>query len=825
MLSRLETVFGDVRYAFRLLRRNPLFALTAIVSLAIGIGANTTVFTIANALLLRPPTGVVDPGRIVDIGRSQPGRRGAPTFNTVSYPNYLDIRSRATTLEGVYAYQPVAEPMSLGGTDSSERIFGCFATVNYFTVLGAQPALGRLFLPSDRDDPGASPIVVLSHDFWVRRFNRDSDIVGRTLRINGHSFTVAGVAAEGFQGTGVLTTDLWMPAGMAASLKDVRTLTNRDGGWLWLGGRLKQGVSVAQSASELSSIASALEREYPDQNRGKGLHISTSSPIPGNLLPVAGFLAVLTAIVALVLFIACSNVAGVLLARAVARRREIAVRVAIGAGQARVIRQLLTETTVLFLLSGIGGLLLARVMTTLLVRLVPALPFPVGVSLALDVRVAAFTVGLSFIAATLTGLVPALQTAKRDVVPALQNESRSGWGRQRWRNGFVVAQVAFSIMLVIAAGLLVQVLQRASAVDPGFDTRGVELASLDMSLGGYTAETGPVFAAELVDKVRALPGVESAALAERLPLTGSRGVFGLTVPGVSPPDGGAYFRGSGNVVSPGYFATMRIPLAAGRDFTEADRRGAPPVAIIGEGAARQLWPGEDALGKTLGFEAGPWRRAEDARTLTIVGVARDVKYLTLRDTSSPLFIYTPLQQEFADSVTIVARSTQGQRLTSDIRSLLTSLNPNLPIVGTQTLEELTALSLVPQRVAASVSGSLGIVGLLLAALGIYGVTAHAVARRTREIGLRIALGAERSDVVKMVLMQGMRLVILGGVIGLTLAAASSRLLVSVLYGVPPLDPLTFGGATVVFALIGLTACYIPSRRATRVDPVVALRDE
>jgi predicted permease len=530
-------VLQDLRYAARLLRRNPLFALTAALSLAIGIGANTAIFTIANALLFRTPAGVVDPGRLVDVGRSQDGQG----FDNSSYPNYLDVRARNTVFDGLYAYRFGAEPMSLGGGTGrgvgAERIFGEMATLNYFTVLGTRPYLGRLFASTDSEEPGAAPITVLSYAFWKRRFNGDPGIIGQTLPLNGRPFTVIGVAPEGFHGTSVVAGDLWVPMSMVGDISPRLSgsiLRSRQSVWLVMGARLKPGVSVRQAQEQLAAIGQQLEREFPRENRGKGLRVLAQSPLPGNSGPVAAFFALLMGIVSLVLAIACANVAGVLLARATARRRELAVRLAIGAGRGRLVRQMLIESLLLFLLGGAMGLALARVMTTLLLSQVPSLPMPIDMSLPLDLRAVSFTLGLSLVAAMAAGLAPALQGSRADVVGDLKADAHSRPDRQRLRNAFVVGQVAFSIILVVAAALFVRALERAGAIDPGFDPRGVELASLDLSLAGYTPETGRVFANELIHRVRGAPGVQSAALAAMVPLSGGGlGLGGLTVPGAA----------------------------------------------------------------------------------------------------------------------------------------------------------------------------------------------------------------------------------------------------------------------------------------------------
>ena len=812
----------DLRYAVRLLRRNPLFALTAVLSLAIGIGANTTIFTIANALLFKPPLGVADASRLVDVGRSQDGQG----FDNVSYSNYLDIRARNTVFSGIYAYRLGPEPMSLRGKDGVERIYGEMVSTNYFNVLGTPPHIGRLFTSDDSEQPAATPLAVLSHRFWMRRFNGDPAIVGQTLVLNGRPFMVIGVTPEGFHGTTVLTSDLWVPVNMVGELASrlpPAILTSRESAWLVMGARLKPGVTVGQAQAELANIGRALEQEFPDANRGKGLRVVASSPVPGDGAPVAAFMAVLMAIVMLVLAIACANVAGVLLARATTRRREIAVRLAIGAGRGRLIRQMLVESTLLFLIGGSGGLVLARLMTGALLSLLPAVPLPIDVTLALDGRAVVFTLTLSLVAAILSGLAPAFHASRAEVVGALKSDTQGGPERIWLRHAFVLSQVALSIVLVVGAGLFARALQRASEIDPGFDPHGVELATLDLSLGGYTADTGRVFARELIRRVRETPGVQAAALSAVMPL-GDRGIGlgGLAVPGVEPRNGRRFFDVDWNVITPGYFATMKMALLTGRDFSDADREGTPSVVIVNETAARQWWPRQDPLGKTLLQETGRPDAPDAVRTLTVVGVARDSKYRNLGEDPRP-FVYVPIQQQYMSRTVIAARSAHGQRLAGELRALVASMNPNLPIVQSLTFDAYSQLGLLPQRIAASVAGSLGLVGVLLAAIGIYGVTAYMVSSRTREIGIRMALGAERAAVVRMVLRQGLTLTMIGAAIGLAVAAAASRLLGSLLFGVGATDPLTFIGSTLLFFVVGAAACYVPARRATAIGAMDALR--
>jgi predicted permease len=807
----------------RQLRRQPLFALIAAASIAIGIGANTTIFTIAHALLFRPPAGVADPARLVDIGRS----RGPGNFGPNSYPNYLDVRRRATTLDGVYAFPLFPERLSFtnrnGERASVERIYGAFVTTNFFSVLGAVPAAGRLFTVADADEGPAPPIVVLSHDFWTRRFNRDPNVVGRALTINQRAFTVLGVAAPGFHGTGVRGGDVWIPIGaMPTAIPDgAGMLTNRAAAWLLVGGRLKPGVTEERAAAEMDVIGRALAAEYPEQNRDTGLALVGLSPIPGNVGTVGMFLALLLGLVTLVLAIACANLSGVLLARAVARRREIAVRLAIGAGRMRLIRQLLAETLVLFALGGAAGLLVARVMTSLLVSFMPSLPFPVDVSLALDLRAVIFTAGLALGTAILCGVAPALQASKTNVVSAMKDDGPV-MDRLRLRHVFLVGQVALSVLLVVVAGLFARSLQRIGASDPGFDPRGVELASLDLTLGGYNDTTGPAFARQVLQRVRALPAVDTATVAALLPGGFERiGLGGLGVPGVTT--GGERFSSADwNIVEPGYFTTIRMPLLAGRDFNDQDRKGTQPVAIVGEGVVKRYFAGANPIGQQIIV-----RQGKNDRLLTVVGLARDPKYGSLVDGNSELYVYLPLQQYFLPgwSMQIATRVRPGQHVTEEIRNLLANMDPNLPMVTTQSAEDYAALGLLPQRIAVAVAGSLGVVGLLLAAIGIYGVTAYVVARRTREIGVRVALGADRGNVMRLILREGMTLTTIGLAIGVALAGAVAQLLTSLLFGISPFDPVAFGIAAVLFLSIPAAACFVPARRATRITALEALRTE
>ncbi len=820
----LDEINGDLRYAVRLLRRNPIFAVAAALSLAIGIGASTTVFTAANTLLLRTAPGVAQPNRLVDINRTT----GELGVEPILYPQYLEIRERVTLVEGVYAYGLNLSPMSLmdettqGG---AEPVFANVVTPNYFAVLGVRPSVGRVFGEHD-----AESVVVLSYRFWTRRFNADPAVVGTTLRLTDRLYTVVGVVGQEFHGNTILAPDLWLPFDRTRPLN------------LGLvGARLKPGVSIAQAGAEMETIGRTLAGDpqslgstAPDveaRRRRLGLSVTRSSPVPAGVrLLVAGFLALLMGITILVLVIACANVAGILLTRATARRQEIAVRLAMGVDRARLIRQLLTETVFLFCIGGAAGLVLSRAMNLMIMRVLPAFPLPANVSLEQDWRVVAFAMAISFVTAVAFGLAPAFQASKVDVVSILKAHDHGPATRLRLRHAFVVAQVALSVLLVVVGGLLSRALGRVGSVGQGFDARGVEVAALDLSLAGYMSATGVPFVRDLIARIRQLPDVQAVAVAYASPSGGLMG-FRIAVPGATPPNGAPIFQSLGNVIAPGYFAAMRIPLITGRDFTDADSETAEALVIVGESAVRRFWPGtsiQEAIGRhilvqPMLLETGP-RSRPTATPLRVIGVAADL--LRFRNGESPQpFIYVPLYQRYVPTVRILARTVSGRRIAAELRAIMTRMDPRLPVLSTMALEDEGSPVVTQLRIATAVSASLGLVGYLLAAIGIYGVTANMVIRRTREIGIRVVLGAERAHLVRMVLGEGMRLVAIGSALGLLLAAISSRLLTNLLFGVPNIDPVTFGGTVALFAAIGLTACYVPVRRAVRTDPMAALRYE
>jgi putative ABC transport system permease protein len=846
----VDSALRDLRYAARLLWRNPLFTLTAALSLAIGIGSTTAIFTVANGLLLRAAAGVPNPEMIVDLVRRSPSE--GPGVNPMSFPDLVDVRQRTTMLEEVFGYQLQLSPASLRVDDSTTAVFAGVVTSNYFRALRVAAAAGRAFDAGDAEQVNASPVAVLSHEFWMRRFAGDPGIVGRAVRINNVPLTIVGVSASGFRGLSIVAPDVWLPVSMITVVSAEgggQELTNRQIPWLMLGARLKPGVSRARASAEVAAVGATIQRDMPP-NPGvppefdgftKEMDPSSfvwsaevASPIPyGVRVLAAGFVGLLMALVGVVLVIACANLASVLLARATGRRREIAVRAAIGAGRKRIVRQLLTETVLLFALGGLAGLVLARVITRLLFLLLPEFPVPVNLSAPLDGRVVVFALVLSFIAAVSAGMAPALHASKSDVVTALKDEVQGSSDRMRLRNAFVIVQVAFSILLVVTAGLLVRAFDNVVSVKQGFDPRDVEMAALDLKMGGYTEATGRDVIRRLRERVKAIPGVRYASIADHAPGPSGMSFGSITLPGAADGRGRASFT-TWTLVEPDYFNAVGIPLFAGREFTEDDRAGAELVVIVSQRTAKRLWADRDPVGQLVSVRApqGPQvstLQSKDPNTrvpeaqMRVVGVVGDV---TFGNPEQPLVVYVPLQQKYLAQVTILARGPADRSLAQDLRSAVAAVDPNLPVLSAESLERQNNGPVQTQlRIAGGVAGSVGIIGLFLAGIGIYGVTAYTVAQRTREIGIRLSLGAGHRDVVRLVLGQGMWLVALGTIAGLALGLGAGKLLSGRQYGIPQFDPVVLAGAAVLFALIGLAACYVPVRRAVRIRATEALRYE
>jgi predicted permease len=630
---------------------------------------------------------------------------------------------------------------------------------NFFSVLQVRPALGRFFLPEEDRTPRTHAVAVLSHRFWRERFTGDSTILARAIVLNGVPFTVVGVADESFHGSSVVAPDLWVPMmakpWLGSSVENLTT--SRGGAWLMAIGRLKPDVGISQAQADLATIAAQLRQAYTDVNEGHGVRVMPVSLFPGDIQRiVALFVTFLFVLTGLVLLIAGTNVAGMLLARTAARRREIAVRLAIGASRARLVRQFITESAVLFLVAGVAGTVIARWMLTGLLALIPQLPLQVAIEPSVDWRVVLFALVVSLGAGLLAGLAPALQSTRPALAPELRSDVGGSGRKHRLRSGLLVAQMAFSMLLLVTAGLFGRALMRAKAIDPGFDARGVNIAMLDLNLVNHTAVSGAQFLDRLVERARSLPGAQNVALARMIPLDGGgMGLGPIQVDGREAPDREGGWNADWNIVTPGYLDLMRIPLVTGRDFRADDRDGSPDVAIINQTLAATIWPGEDAIGKVI---------RNDERSVTVIGVARNSKYRTLGEDPRG-FIYVPLAQRYNGNMSLLVRTEPGIAMTAPIRGVVAELDPSLPIVNAQTLEEHAAVGLFPQRVALWVAASLGGVALLLALLGIYGVTAFGVAQRTREIGIRIALGSSRREVLRLVLAQGIRLGGIGVAVG------------------------------------------------------------
>ncbi len=816
-------MLNDLRYGFRMLARSPGFTAVAALSLALGIGANTAIFSIVNAVLLKP-LPVREPERLALVfvnDARNPGNLPLSDYN------FRDLREQNQVFDDMAGFT-FAQVNRAAGTES-EQIAAQVVTANYFSTLGVQPALGRGFRPDE--DRQAVPVVVISHGFWTRSLGSDPTVVGSTLTLNRTPFTVVGVAPDGF--TGVFLGGgpaVWIPTAMHDVVQPGFTFYNqRRGSFLFTVGRLKPAVSVDQARTNMAALFAQLEQAYPADNTGRtagamSLLDARLNPTGRGGAQVVQLSAVLMTVVGIVLLIACANIANLLLARATKRRREIAIRLALGANRRRLVRQLLTESLLLSVVGGALGILLAYWAVDAIAAARLPLPLPVGEALSIDGRVMAFTALLAIVTGLLFGIAPALQASRPDVGPVLKNESvptgavRGGLLRfMNLRQALVVAQVALSLVALLAAGLFLRSLRGAQQADPGFETDGVVILTFNLGREGYTPERGQLFYQQIVERVGGLPGVRSAAVAQNPPFTG--GLLRTVLPEGLDSTARDRILVQVNPVSVGYFRTVGIPLLRGRDFTSGDATGAPQTVIVNETMAERFWPGEDAIGKRFKFIG------ENAFT-TIVGIARNAKYNGIAEQPIP-FIYEPLRQAYSPAATLHVRADgRAAALVPALRQAVQQLDPTLAVFNIRTLEDQVSLSLGPLRVNVMMLGVFGLLALVLASIGIYGVASYAVTQRTREIGVRMALGAQPSTVLRLVLGNGLLLVSAGLAAGVAAALLLTRLMPpALLPSINPRDPLTFVLTSVLLAIVAVLACYIPARRATRIDPLLALRAE
>lgn len=815
-LPVVEMLAQDLRYGLRRLRATPVFTLIAITSLALGIGANTAIFSLVNTTLLRP-LPIEKPGELLSLSNVQE-THASPTF---SYPNYKEMRERSKDIfSGLIAYR--FAPLSLSHDGVSERLWGYLVTGNYFDVLGVSPAMGRLISTDDDRTPGAHPVTVLSFQCWQQRFGADPNIVGKSLIANGRSYTVIGVAPQGFYGTEIIAApELWFPMMMQGEIEAGNNWLERRGAeYIFMQGRLKAGVTESQAKSALDAIALQLAEEYPTFNAGKRVMLTPAGLLGVMRAPVIGFTGLLMLIVAFVLLLACTNLANLLLARATERRKEIAVRLALGAGRLRLVGQLLAECMLLSIMSGICGLLLAYWLISLAANVKPPVDVPLFIDLHIDYRVLIFTCLISLFTGIVFGLLPALQATKVDLLPALKDETSGGsYRRSRLKSSLIILQVALSLILLVGGGLMMRALARAQALNLGFNPQRAVEASFDLRLQGYDKGRGLEFQRRLLERVRGLSGVQAAGISDLVPVDLHFARDSVFIEGQEVERAANVPRAMTSRISPGYLQAMSTRLIAGRDFTEQDDERAQPVAIVNEEFARRFWPGQNPLGKR--FSEGN----ADAPLMQLVGVIEDGKYAGLNETPQP-YVCRPLWQSYTGTSTLVARTNgDQQKLLAAIRSEVQQLDPHLPLASAKPLAERMDLPLLPARVAASLLGSFGLLALALAAIGIYGVMSYSVSRRTHEIGIRMALGAQNFDVLRLVVGQGMMLVLVGVGLGLFAALLLASLMKSVLFGVSAADPLTYVGLTALLTTVALLACYLPARRATKIDPLVALRNE
>ena len=815
----MNSLWQDLRYSLRVMAKAPGFATLAVLTLALGIGANTTIFSWINSTLLNPVPGLSKPNEVVSLTLSKPGDNPFP----FTYPDLEAMRDGQQSFTGIAAC--AFAQMSLTGTRKPERIWGMVASANYFDVLGVRPALGRGFLPEEDAKPGGAPVAVIGYRLWQTHFGANPDIVGQTIQINQHPYTIVGVTPAAFQGsqTGV-RTDVWVPIMMQAQVNAQGDLLH-DHHYFWLlgFGRLKPGVTLAQAQEEMTLGLNREVKNYPDEHKG---HDSvTVYPLWRNPFGLNYFLAtllpILMCIAGLVLLLACANVANLMLVRSVGRRREIAIRISLGGSRWRLVRQLLVESLMLALAGGVVALLITFWTQGTLMKFMPVTEdLPLALNITADRTVLLATLVISILTGVIFGILPALRASAVAPFAVLKEETGTvsgGLRKARLASGLVVAQISLSLLLLICAGLFIRSFRSAQQMYPGFNPHHVLIASYDLFPAGYSETTGMEFDRQLVAKLEALPGVQSVSLSTRVPLGFGGGSTSVKPEGyVSPAKESMETQMA--IVTPNFLRTMQIPLVKGRDLTLQDTKNSQRAVIVSEAFANRYWPNQEALGKKLNSDlTHEW--------FTVVGVARDCKVTGLNEKPTP-FLYLPLYQVYRADMIINAR-VSGDPMTygKTVENAVHELNPDVVVFDITTLELRDQFSSFGQRVAGTFVGAFGLLALILAAVGIYGVTAYTTRQRTREIGIRVTLGATKQDVLYLVLARGVQLMLIGVAIGVVLSLVLTRFLSGLLLGVSSTDAMTFSSVAILLCAVALFACLIPAIWAMRVDPVVALRYE
>jgi predicted permease len=814
----LETLWSDGRYGLRVLRKNPGSTAAVIIALALGMGLNTTVFSFVNALLLRPPAGVKAPDRLQEVWIHNPRSSGLEGYLPLTYPDYLYYRDHNQSFQGMLAFDGDPHSVIWNRSGEGQVVLGQLVSGNFFSLLGVSADLGRTISPEDDEPANPRPVVVLGHAFWQQSFASDAAIVGKTLMLNGVSYSVVGVAPAGFAGLLVgFEPDFWAPASMVEHItRDTGRLKNWHSHWLLAVGRLKPGANAALARAEVSVLEHQIELDHPELQRNLD-----ATAFPATLIPapyriyVSGFTALLMAVFGLVLLIACANVASFLLARATGRAREMAVRSALGAGRGRLVRQMLVESTLLSGLAGVAGLILAYWAAPLLLALKPA-SLPIRLGLPIDWRVLAFTVLVSLVCGVAFGLTPALRSSRVQVASRLKDEtSPAGHGKSRLRSLLMTGEVSICTVLLVGAALCVRSLRNASSIDPGFNTEHVIAATLAPETLGYSEAQVRNFYEQLAERLRAQPGVISVSFVNHLPLGPSREQSAVTGETREAPDRKAAIPIDVLRTAPGYFQTLGIPLLRGRDFTSLESQAENRVAIINEALAKRLWKDEDPLGRRFNLHGAK-------ASTEVIGLVKTGKYRTLGEEPIPV-AYLP--QMPPDRTLVVRTSGDPAALLDAVRREIHSVDPHIAATELETLQQYMSLPLFPARTTGLLLGVSGFLALTLTSIGMFGVISYLASHRTHEIGVRVTLGAQRGDILKLVVGHGLFLTGIGLVIGLGLSFGAAQLLRSLLYGIAPTDPATFLGAALLLCAVVLVACYLPARRAMRVDPIEALRYE